>query len=74
MWLSVSCFQVDYVSRQLQRIYKLHAGAIWSLTVSDAFCTTASEDGYIRCAYLERLYMDAGSSFSCVNTGERSGS
>ncbi|ESS33002.1 WD domain, G-beta repeat-containing protein [Toxoplasma gondii VEG] len=40
--------QVDYVSRQLQRVYKLHAGPIWSLSVSDAFCATASEDGFIR--------------------------
>ncbi|PFH32805.1 WD domain, G-beta repeat-containing protein [Besnoitia besnoiti] len=40
--------QVDYVTRQLQRVYKLHTGPIWSLTVSDAFCTTASEDGFFR--------------------------
>ncbi|CBZ52474.1 hypothetical protein NCLIV_022630 [Neospora caninum Liverpool] len=40
--------QVDYVSRRLQRVYKLHAAPIWSLSVSDAFCATASEDGFVR--------------------------
>lgn len=41
-------FQVNYSQRQLEAIYQLHDSAINSVSVSPAFCATASSDGNVR--------------------------
>lgn len=41
-------FQVNYVSRELEGVFKIHDSCICALSVSQGFCVTGSEDQYLR--------------------------
>lgn len=41
-------FQVSCNSMELDAVYKIHDTAINAISVNDAFCSTGSEDGYLR--------------------------
>lgn len=41
-------FQINYITRELEMVYKLHDSAICSISIRDSFCVTGSEDQYVR--------------------------
>ena len=41
-------FQINYQSEQLEGTFKTNDGAIFSISVNDAFCVVGSEDCYLR--------------------------
>lgn len=41
-------FEIDFASRELQAVYKLHASAITSVSVCAGYCVTGSEDQFVR--------------------------
>ena len=41
-------FQVNYDSKELEGVFQLHEGAIFSITVTDRFFVTAAEDCFLR--------------------------
>lgn len=43
-----SLFQINYATRQLECIYKLHSGPIYSLSLNEGFCVTGSGDCFLR--------------------------
>lgn len=43
-----SLFQINYATRALECIYKLHSGPIYSLSVNEGFCVTGSGDCFLR--------------------------
>jgi WD40 repeat protein len=45
---SGSLFQINYASRQLECIYKLHSGPIYSLDINEGFAVTGSGDCFLR--------------------------
>lgn len=45
---SGSLFQINYATRQLECIYKLHSGPIHSISINEGFCVTGSGDCFLR--------------------------
>jgi hypothetical protein len=45
---SGSLFQINYATRQLECIYKLHSGPIYSLDVNEGFAVTGAGDCFLR--------------------------
>jgi WD40 repeat protein len=45
---SGSLFQINYATRQLECIYKLHSGPIYSLDVNEGFVVTGAGDCFLR--------------------------
>eukprot|EP00741_Cyanophora_paradoxa_P024145 tig00021742_g23319.t1 len=41
-------YQINYASRSLECVFRLHDGAINGLSVNDGFCVTASDDKFLR--------------------------
>lgn len=41
-------FIVNYISRNLESVYKVHDSAIYALSVYGGFCVTGSEDNFLR--------------------------
>lgn len=41
-------FQINFVTHELETVYKLHDSAICSISVRNSFCVTGSEDQYVR--------------------------
>ena len=41
-------FQINYHTEALEATFPLHDGAIYSLSVNEAFCVTGSEDKFLR--------------------------
>jgi len=45
---SGALFQINYQTRTLETIYKLHSGPIYSISVNEGFCVTGSGDQFLR--------------------------
>lgn len=45
---SGSLFQINYTTRTLECIYKLHSGPIYSVSINEGFCVTGSGDSFLR--------------------------
>ena len=41
-------FQINYLSRELEGVYKIHDGSVCALSISAGFCVTGSEDKFLR--------------------------
>ena len=41
-------FEVNYFTRELEGVYKIHENSIYSICLSPGFCVTGSEDQYLR--------------------------
>jgi len=54
--------QVNYLTRELEGVFKLHDSCICSLSVSAGFCVTGSEDQYLRVWPLDfsEYFLEAG--------------
>lgn len=45
---SGALFQINYATRTLECIYKLHSGPIYSISINEGFCVTGSGDSFLR--------------------------
>ncbi len=41
-------FQINYFSRELEGVFKVHESSLCAISVSAGFCVTGSEDSYLR--------------------------
>jgi len=41
-------FQINYLTRELEGVFKIHESTICSLAISSGFCVTGSDDQYLR--------------------------